>query len=184
MFVALSLVTSLLPTIPGTIFKFGGFPLLLGGMLIGPRTAFAVGCLTDLISFGLRPHGPFFPGFTLTQGLTCLIPALMTMGRDPLTGLKLGVSKRSAIPESPKRTGIFSYLRLFGIFGITQLVTSVLLVSLFTSQFILGTPIEFELAHRSFTQIVHVPIYAFLALGILSSLSESELYERLLRARR
>ena len=187
MFVALSLVISLLPTIPGTIFRFGGFPLLLGGLLIGPRTGFAVGCLTDLISFAMRPPGPFFPGFTLTQGLTCMIPALIMMGRDPLTGLRLGMEiPPDADSESfgpPKLGGFLAYFRLFTVFGITQLVTSVLMVSYFRV-YLFGTVWQLEILERAFAQAVHVPIYAFLALGILKSLSENELYERLLKARR
>ena len=85
MLVALSFVTSLLPSLPGPITKFNGFPLLLGGLLVGPRTGFAVGCIADLLGFMVRPTGPFFPGFTLTQGLTALIPALFARMVDPLT---------------------------------------------------------------------------------------------------
>ncbi len=66
----------------------------------------------------------------------------------------------------------------------TQLITSVLMVSYFTSKFVVGTPIEFELVYRASVQAFHVPIYAFLALGALRVLSESETYQRLLRARR
>ncbi len=89
MFVALALIVGLLPTIPGSALKFTGLPLLLAGLLVGPRTGFAIGCLTDLLGFALRPAGWFFPGFTLTQGLTAMIPGLLTRGRDPLTFQKL-----------------------------------------------------------------------------------------------
>jgi riboflavin transporter len=179
MLVALSLVISILPSLPGPITKFSGFPLLLGGLLVGPRTGFAVGCLTDLIGFMLRPTGWFFPGFTLTQGLTALIPAFMSRGKDPYTW-----REETSDLKEPKGGNLGSYLRLLLIFGLTQLVTSVLLVSLFTSKVVAGTPWLYELTSRAIAQATHVPIYAFLALAVLRSLSETDLYKRLIRARR
>lgn len=178
MIVALSFVISLLPTLPGPITKFAGFPLLLGGMLLGPRTGFAVGCLTDLIGFAFRPTGPFFPGFTLTQGLTCMLPGLFTKNRDPFTW------RTPDEYDKPSRRGAFiAYFRLLVIFGITQAVTSVWLVSLFRSKFVAGTPLAMELWTRSIAQLTHVPVYAFLAYGILQALAQTELYERILKSR-
>ena len=178
MIVALSFVISLLPTFPGPITKFAGFPLLLGGMLLGPRTGFAVGCLTDLIGFAFRPTGPFFPGFTLTQGLTCMLPGLFTRLRDPFTWRE---------PESevkiPRGGVIGAYLRIFGIFAVTQGVTSVLLVSIFRSKIVAGTPLMYELNMRALAQLTHVPVYALMAYAILQTLSQTELYERILKAR-
>ena len=157
MIVALSFVISLLPTLPGPITKFAGFPLLLGGML-GPRTGFAVGCLTDLIGFAFRPTGPFFPGFTLTQGLTCMLPGLFTRLRDPFTWRE---------PDSevkiPRGGSVGAYLRIFGIFA--------------------GTPLMYELNTRALAQLTHVPVYALMAFAILQTLSQTELYERILKAR-
>ena len=179
MLVALSFVISLLPSLPGPITKFAGFPLLLGGMLIGPRTGFAVGCLTDLIGFAFRPTGPFFPGFTLTQGLTCMLPGLFTRGKDPFTWR----DERSE-NKTPRGGAVGSYLRLLLIFAVTQTITSVLLVSVFRSQIVAGTPFLYELTSRAFAQATHVPIYAAMAVAILKTLSDTDLYERLLRVRR
>ena len=178
MIVALSFVISLLPTIPGPITKFTGFPLLMGGLLVGPRTGFAVGCLTDLIGFAFRPTGPFFPGFTLTQGLTCMLPGLFSRKRDPYTWRE---------PDSELKTSrggaVGAYLRLLGIFGVTQFITSVLFVSYFRSKIVAGTPLMYELTTRAIAQLTHVPFYAFLAYAILQALSQTELYERILKAR-
>ena len=177
MLVALSFVTSLLPSLPGPITKFNGFPLLLGGLLVGPRTGFAVGCIADLLGFMVRPTGPFFPGFTLTQGLTALIPALFARKVDPLTW------RRSKTEE--KEVGLVgAYLRLLGIFGVTQAITSVLMVSYFTSKIVQGTPFELELFNRTLAQLTHVPVYAFMALAVLRALAETDLYPRLLKARK
>lgn len=185
MFVAFTLLVAYLPTVPGSALKFMGFPLLLGSLLIGPRTGFAIGCLTDIINFALHPSGPFFPGFTLTQGLTAMIPGLMTRKIDPLTGLRLDPAPcddKVSPARAPSRSFV-AYLRLLGIFGVTKLLTSVLMVSFFTSHLI-GTPLEYELTHRAVIQAVHVPIYAFLSLLVLQGLAPTELYRRILKARR
>ncbi len=196
MFAALTFLVAYLPTIPGSAFKFMGFPLLLGGMLIGPRTGFAVGCLTDLINFALHPSGPFFPGFTLTQGLTAMLPGLATWGRDPLTWRRVAprelelTKKGEPLPPSnqlPPLTwwaSCLAYLRLLLIFGVTKALTSVLLVSYFTSRYVAGTPLEAELISRAAIQAVHVPIYALLALLVLQGLASTDLYTRMLKARR
>lgn len=152
---------------------------MLAGMLVGPRTGFAIGCLTDIMVFVLRPPGMFFPGFTLTQGLTAMLPGLMTRGREPLTGQPLTRGGFQPSGVAPWR----SFARLVGIFGVTQLITSVLMVSYFTSELI-GIPLELELAKRAFYQCVHVPIYAALGVALLLELSETESYTSLLRARR
>lgn len=157
-----------------------GFPLLLGGLLVGPRTGFAIGCLTDIINFALHPTGFFFPGFTLTQGLTAMLPGLMTRNVDVLTSTRRdGNSLLEPVQVHP----VMVYLRLLAIFGLTKLITSVLLVSVFTSKLV-GTPLVFELSHRAVIQAVHVPIYALLALLVLQGLAQSDLYQRLLKARR
>lgn len=183
MFVALTLIVAYLPTIPGSAFKFSGFPLLLGSLLIGPRTGFAIGCLTDLVNFALHPSGMFFPGFTLTQGLTAMLPGLFTRHRDPLSGKPLWGDGGYALPLIHAHPWL-AYLRLLVMFAVTKILTSVLMVSVFTSKIVLGTPLLYELIHRATIQAVHVPIYALLALLVLQGLSQSELYERILRARR
>jgi ECF transporter S component (folate family) len=183
MFTALTVVVAYLPTIPGPELKFSGFPLLLASLLIGPRTGFAVGCLTDVINFSLHPTGWFFPGFTLTQGLTAMLPGLLTARIDPLTGRPLPAPGEPR-PEARQGHSVAAYLRLLGIFALTKLLTSVLLVSLFTSRVTRGTPLAYELTKNGLTQAVHVPIYALLALGVLQGLAQTDLYERLLKARR
>jgi ECF transporter S component (folate family) len=179
MFVALTLMVGLLPTIPGSALKFIGFPLLLGGLLLGPRTGLAVGCLTDLILFSLRPGGPFFPGFTLTQGLTAMLPGLLTLNVEPLSGRPLSES-----PFPPTHHPVLAYLRLLVIFAGTKLLTSVLLVSLFTTWLAGTIPLQAKLLETLIIQAWHVPIYALLAMLVLQGLAHTELYARLLKARR
>lgn len=188
MFVALTILVAYLPTIPGSAFKFSGFPLLVAGLLVGPRTGFAVGCLTDIVNFALHPTGPFFPGFTLTQGLTCMLPGLCTVNIDPLTGQRIDALREDRQLVTQKLFSslgiITAYLRILLIFGLAKIITSVALVSFFTSKVVMGTPLAYELLHRALIQAVHVPIYALLALGVLKGLARTDLYFRILRARR
>lgn len=179
MIVALCLVVSLLPSLPGPITKFGGFPLLLGGLLVGPRTGFAVGCLTDLIGFALRPTGPFFPGFMLTQALTAALPGLLAWKRNPLTWRP----DDDPFPATAKEL-LRAYFILFFIFALTQYLTSVLMVSYFRSQFVAHTPFWMEYVPRLVAQATHVPVYAFLAVAVLKGLAQTDLFIRLLKARR
>ncbi len=180
MFVALSLIAGLLPTLPGSFLKFGGFPLLLAGLLVGPRTGFALGCLTDIMVFVLRPPGMFFPGFTLTQGLTAMLPGLLTRGKEPLTGWS--VKEKGLVLDGFSQGKAF--LRLLVIFGITQLITSVLLVYYFTYEYGVLQRLELGVAQRTLNQSIHVPIYAAMAVAVLAELSQTESYLSLLRARR
>lgn len=177
---ALTLLAAYLPTIPGSAFKFRGFPLLLGGLLVGPRTGFAIGCLTDLINFALHPDGPFFPGFVLTQGLTAMLPGLFTWRKDVLAA--------STAPQGEEASAglvhpLLAYLRLLTVFALTKLVT-VPLVALFSSRYIKGTPFGLELKYHAGIQLIHLPLYALLALLVLQSLARTDLYCRLLKARR
>jgi cytochrome b len=41
----------------------------------------------------------------------------------------------------------------------------------------------YELNTRALAQLTHVPIYALMAYAILQTLSQTELYERILKAR-
>jgi ECF transporter S component (folate family) len=179
MFVALTLLVGLLPTIPGSALKFIGFPLLLCGLLVGPRTGFAVGCLTDLILFSLRPTGFFFPGYTLTQGLTAMLPGLVMSKRDPLTGKPWEADGRRMSASGQ----ILAYLRLLATFAATKLLTSVLMVSYFTAM-LTGIPLQAKLVETLAVQSVHVPIYALLSMLVLEGLAQTDLYPRLLKARR
>lgn len=108
-----------------------------------------------------------------------MLPGLMTWRRDPYTWRRQGSDD-----QEPRGGLVGSYLRLLLMFAITQGITSVLLVSVFRSKLVAGTPLVYELTTRSIAQLTHVPVYAFLALAILKALSETELYERLLRARK
>ena len=52
---------------------------MLSGILFGPLAGFAVGFISDILCFIIKPGGPFFIGFTLANALTGFIPGLLFM---------------------------------------------------------------------------------------------------------
>lgn len=52
---------------------FGFLPLAVMGIMYGPKIAFVGGIISDILGFFMFPTGTYFPGFTLTTGLTALI---------------------------------------------------------------------------------------------------------------
>lgn len=167
MLVALTFMVEVIPTPPGPLAKVVGFTVIMSGVLLGPVTGAMVGCVSDLLGFMVHPSGPFFPGFTLTQALTGAIPGWLTGFR------KLTDSK----PWS-------ALLVLFSAILFTQLITSVLMVSVFRS-FLLGLPVQAELAVRLAAQLLHVPIYALAAWWLIWGLErDGKIYSRFWKIRR
>ena len=77
LFVALALLLGAVPSPPPThgFFKLVALPLILSGLILGPKAGFWVGALSDILGYFLYPSGPYFPLFTLTQALTGALPA-------------------------------------------------------------------------------------------------------------
>ena len=61
---------------------FGFLPLAIMGILYGPTIAFTGGVISDLLGFVMFPTGTYFPGFTLTTGLTALIFSYFLYNKD------------------------------------------------------------------------------------------------------
>ena len=53
--------------------RFGSLPIALGGMLFGPAVAGVIGALTDIGGYLIKPTGPFFPGFTISNIVSGII---------------------------------------------------------------------------------------------------------------
>ncbi len=64
---------------PSLRLNITALPIMLSGILLGPLAGFAVGFISDLLCFVIKPGGPFFIGFTLASGLTGLLPGLLFM---------------------------------------------------------------------------------------------------------
>lgn len=134
--------------------SFGGFPIIFSGYLLGPLAGFIVGGVADIVGFIIRPSGfAFSPLFTLTSALTGLIPILVT---------------ESLGDKYPK----FTLLKVvIGVF-IGQILTSVILVPIF-SVMLYGKETIWVLAVKSLLkQIVSIPIYAFLITTINDRLTK------------
>jgi ECF transporter S component (folate family) len=68
-------------------FEAIGFAYLPGAivaMLCGPRYALAYGFIGDALQYFANPQGGYFPGYALSEMLTCLIYALFLYAR-PVT---------------------------------------------------------------------------------------------------
>lgn len=124
--------------------SFGGFPIIFSGYLLGPFMGFIVGGVSDILGFIVRPSSfAFNPLFTFTSALTGALPILTT---------------RFLKEKYPN----FSLIKIFlGVF-VGQMLTSVILVPLF-STILYGNKTFIVLAVNAFTkQIISIPIYAIL----------------------
>lgn len=63
---------------------FGFLPIAMIGIMYGPLWAAATYALGDLLGAVLFPIGPYFPGFTLTAGLSGLVFGLI-LYKKPVT---------------------------------------------------------------------------------------------------
>lgn len=139
---ALGLVT---PTIAGSrLLKFNGFPIVLSGFLLGPVGGFWCGALADIVAFMLKPGGAYNPFFTVTSGLTGMLPVLIYQ--------KL----------APRREGklVLDPLSLLISIGLAQVGIKVLLVSPLLAVWS-GLPVKALALHAALEQAVHTPLYAY-----------------------
>ena len=74
--IAISIVLTRLLSITTPFFRigFGSIPIMIAGIVLGPKYGFVVGGLADLVGFMMNPAGSFMPGFTLTAAMTGVIP--------------------------------------------------------------------------------------------------------------
>ncbi len=144
-FIAITLTLRALPAPPimHGFFRFVAFPIILSGFILDPKAGFWVGAISDILGWALFPSGPYFPGFTLTQGLTGYLPAKL-LGSQPR-----------------------SWLRLFLAIATGQLLTKFLLIPIF--QHILFRPTPNWLTTWCYiswaslpAQAFHIPLYTWL----------------------
>lgn len=141
MFIALSVVLNTLRVGP---ISFGGFPIIYGGLALGPVFGFIIGMVSDLLGFLVRPSGNGFNlAFTLTSSLTGAIPVLVLrlFGKDPK-------NKQNFIKV------------LIGIF-VGQTITSVIMVPYFMKLFY-GFNFWERLIKAFSKQVWSIPLYAFI----------------------
>lgn len=126
--------------IEGIRIGIGGFPVILAGIMFGPLAGGIVGAIGDVIGFYINPMGPYMPCFTLTAALTGVIPATIL------------IPFRKTIPTL--------WLLILAI-GIGQFITSIILVPYFLNR-VFAVPILPFMPGRIISQVINIPIYAFL----------------------
>lgn len=62
---------------PSLRINLNSIPIMLGGFILGPIPGFIIGVVSDILCYIIKPNGPLFLGFTLSSGLTGLIPAIL-----------------------------------------------------------------------------------------------------------
>lgn len=63
--------------------RFSALPIAAAGYLFGPAAGGAVGLVSDVGGYLIKPTGPFFPGFTLTSIAAGVIFGCLLYGQKP-----------------------------------------------------------------------------------------------------
>ncbi|HPZ07209.1 MAG TPA: folate family ECF transporter S component [Candidatus Eremiobacteraeota bacterium] len=149
LFIGITIILTRYLNIHITFLTFNGFPIILSGIIFGPLSGAIVGAMSDILGYMLNSFGkPYHPGFTLTAALTGFIPALFL----------ISFQKKNKIPP-------FWYLTLAILTG--QFITKIILIPYFYSH-LMGEGIIFiKILEEFFSQLIHIPLYAFLINKIL-----------------
>lgn len=123
---------------------FGGFPVILAGIIFGPSAGGTVGAIGDILGYYINPMGPYTPLVTLSAALTGVIPAYI---------LKLFKRQNESLS------------RFIVAIGIGQVITSIILTPFFLD-IAFGIPFFVTLPARIIAQAINIPIYAALAKAI------------------
>lgn len=117
---------------------FGVLPVILAGILYGPRYGGMVGGLTDLLQALIFPKGAYMPWFTVIGILFGLIPGLFF--------------RKGQKPTFPRLLGAIACGQTVG----SVICNTALMVLLY------GLPLEAILPLRAINQAVMIPLYAVL----------------------
>lgn len=151
--IALNIILSSFIAIPGII-SFGGFPIIFGGIVFGPVIGGLVGAVGDIVSFIVRPTGPFMPHFVLTSALTGIIPGLIVkLLRNNLSKSKLW--------------------KIFIAILIGQVITTVLMVPYFRL-ILFAHPFVVTTLRAAQKQAINIPVYAVLINILIKSLDKAQ----------
>ena len=122
-------------------------PIALAGALFGPGIAAIIGMLSDLGGYVAAPTGPYFPGFTLSYGLTGMLYGLF---------LKAGDGNSVSL----KRV-ILSVVA-------NALLVNIVLNSLWLNILYPGQGFYAVMSARVLKEIIMIPVYVILIMAILN----------------
>lgn len=146
---ALSVIVRRFLTPQVTGLNLGGFPLIVSGLVLGPMGGAYVGGLSDILGAALAPHGAFDPVYMLTAVLTAAVPAL--------------VLRSLGAPRTPSLGALMLAITVGQ--GLTKG-----LIQPFYRQMLTGIPWWIDASHGLLVQILHIPLYAWLAAQVLRAL--------------
>ncbi len=152
--VSVALILRKIITIPLPIgvLSFGGFPIIFAGLLLGPSGGALVGGISDIMGCMLFPRGPYIPWFTITSMLTGALP--------PLVVLLMRMRHNAPV------------WAIFTAIAVAQILTKWMLFPLIM-KISFGIPYLYTLYKGLIVELIHIPIYTFLARGILLTQNES-----------
>ncbi|NLJ79226.1 MAG: folate family ECF transporter S component [Tissierellia bacterium] len=130
---------------------FGSYPLIFTGIVFGPVAGGIVGAIGDFVGYTINPIGPYMPHFTAVAALTGILP-----------GLIMGMFK-----DKDAKSSIW---RLLIAITIGQVITSIFLTPYFM-QTLFSVPMITTVPGRVVTQIVQIPMYAYMTKILLNRLS-------------
>lgn len=80
--------------VEGIRIGFGKFPIILGGLMLGPLYGGIIGAISDMVGYIIQPIGPYMPHFTVISALSGILPSLLIhfLGRDDLNIFKFAVA--------------------------------------------------------------------------------------------
>ena len=129
---------------------FGGFPVVFAGIVFGPVAGGIVGAVGDVVGMIVSPMGQYLPHFTLNAALTGIIPGIVM--------LRCKDKKCTA-----------SFWRLALAVSAGQILASIMLWAYFMNH-LFGTPYGAILPARIISQLINIPIFAYVTKILVSRL--------------
>ncbi len=130
--------------------RFAIIPLAISGYMLGPLATGIVGGAADVIGYIVKPTGPFFPGFTISNVITGVIFGLMLHN---------------------KKVTLWRVL----VAEILQAVIVGILLNSFWLSMLYGNAFPVVLGARIIKELVMIPVNTAIFMAILVPLSKSGL---------
>ena len=130
--------------------RFAIIPLAISGYMLGPVATGIVGGAADVIGYIVKPTGPFFPGFTISNVITGIIFGLMFHNKK------------------------ITFWRVLIAVIIQSVTVGILLNSLWLSV-LYGNAFPVVLAARIVKELIMIPVNTAIFMAILVPLSKSGL---------